>query len=229
MHDTPVLLVAAHGTRSAAGVATTTSLVEAIRSARPSVDVRLCFLDVLQPSLAEALDSLASTPAVVVPLLLSAGYHVQTDIPAVVAGRPSVRVADHLGPDPLLVDALVDRLALARVSAETASARVGEVASTVLVGIGSSRAQARADVRAIADALAERLGRAVTVLTPGAELASALRSLPAPVEVVPYLLAPGEFVDTVRAAAAGIATVAEPIGVHPALVSLVLARYDAAR
>jgi sirohydrochlorin ferrochelatase len=47
-----------------------------------------------------------------------------------------------------------------------------------------------------------------------------------PVEIATYLLAGGEFHEGLRQAAAGIATVAEPIGVHPALVQLVLQRYD---
>ena len=87
---TATLLVAAHGTRSAAGTATTRALVEAIAAQRPSVRVELCFLDVASPSLAEALDTLADVDVVIVPLLLSAGYHVRTDIPAVIAGRDRV-------------------------------------------------------------------------------------------------------------------------------------------
>ena len=97
----PRLLVAAHGTESAAGSATTAALVAAVADALPGVPVTSCFLDVVGPSLTEELDA-AAGPAVVVPLLLSTGYHVQTDIPAVVAGRAGVRVTAHLGPDPLV-------------------------------------------------------------------------------------------------------------------------------
>jgi sirohydrochlorin ferrochelatase len=50
-----------------------------------------------------------------------------------------------------------------------------------------------------------------------------------PVEIATYLLAGGEFLGAIRQSAAGISTVAEPIGVHPALVQLVLERYDEAR
>lgn len=217
MHGNPALLVVAHGTRSPAGSATTAQLVAAVAAARPGITVGLCFLDVAAPSLPDTLARI-STPTVVVPLLLSTGYHVLTDIPAAVAGRPEVRVARHLGPDPLLVEALVDRLA---------AARAGEPCSTVLVGAGSSRAEAAAELAATGALLAARVGRPVPVLTMADDLRTGLAAQPGPVEVATYLLAEGQFVTTLRAAADGIATVAEPIGVHPALVELVWARYDA--
>ena len=158
----------------------------------------------------------------VVPLLLSSGYHVLTDIPAVVAGHPRVRVARHLGPDPLVIDALADRLAAAR--------GPSTVATTVLVGAGSSNPAATGEMADAAGQLAQRLGRSVAVLTLNEDLPAALAAAPAPVEVATYLLAEGQFVDTLRAAATAVgATVSDPIGVHPALIALVLARYDEAR
>jgi sirohydrochlorin ferrochelatase len=209
----PTLLIAAHGTASAAGSATTTALAAAVAAARPGLPVRLCFLDVVQPSLSAALDGLAG-PVVVVPLLLSTGYHVQSDIPAVVAGRPDVRVARHLGPDPLVVDALADRLG------------TGGARSTLLVAVGSSRAAARAELHEAARLLAGRIGRPVEVRTLFEDVRAALTALPRPVEVAPYLLAEGQFFGKLLAAAGELARVARPIGVHPALVTLVLARYD---
>jgi sirohydrochlorin ferrochelatase len=223
MPATPTLLVAAHGTKSPVGSATTSSLAAAIAAARPDVDVSLCFLDVAAPSLADALRA-HQEPTVVVPLLLSSGFHVLTDIPAVVAGHPHVRVARHLGPDPLVIDALVDRLAAVRGPAG--------VAATVLAGAGSSNPLAADDLAAAAALLAERLGRPVSILTLGEDLPAALATAALPLEVATYLLAEGQFVDTLRSAAASVAgdvTFADPIGVHPALVALVLARYDEAR
>jgi sirohydrochlorin ferrochelatase len=213
------LLVTAHGTRSAAGTETTRALVAAVAAARPSVPVDLCFLDVAAPSLAEALDARAGAEVVVVPLLLSAGYHVCTDIPAVVAGRHGVHVAAHLGPDPAVVAALADRLA---------EARSAERASTVLAAVPSSLASARDEVTSAAGLLAARLGRPVDVLPLGRDVASTLSALTAPIEAAVYLLAEGGFLATLRDAMAGRGVVAPPIGVHPALVSLVWARYDAA-
>ena len=205
------LLVVAHGTASAAGSATTARLIEAVSAARPHVRVDLCFLDVVAPRLPDALDE---RPTVLVPLLLSTGYHVQTDIPAAVAAHPATRVGRHLGPDDLLVDVLADRL-----GPVPAGARV------VLVGAGSTRAGARAELDETARRLAARLGRDVAVLTMGDDLPAGLSArAPVAVAVATYLLAEGQFVDTLRAAAPG--TVAPPLGVHPALVELVWRRYD---
>jgi sirohydrochlorin ferrochelatase len=217
MLSPPSLVVAAHGTKSAAGSATTASLIAAIAVTRPDVSVDLCFLDVNSPSLA---DALAAHPerTVVVPLLLSSGYHVLEDIPAVVSDRPNVRVARHLGPDPLVIDALIDRLAAARGEVE--------VRTTVLVGVGSSNPAAADDLALAVQRLGERLGRPVALLTLGQDVATALAAAPPPVEVATYLLAEGQFVETLRAAALAGTVVADPIGVHPALVALVLARYD---
>jgi sirohydrochlorin ferrochelatase len=218
----PTLLIAAHGTKSRAGSATTAALAAAVAVARPDVDVSLCFLDVARPSLADAL-GVHSGPTVVVPLLLSSGFHVLTDIPAVVASHPDVRVARHLGPDPLVIEAVLDRLAAARGPAA--------VATTLLVGAGSSNPAAAGELRTAASRLAERLGRPVSLVTLGEDVRAALGAAPAPVEFATYLLAEGQFVDTLRAAAAaapGPVTVSDPIGAHPALVALVLARYDEA-
>ena len=215
MAESPTLLVAAHGTESTVGSATTASLVAAIAAARPSVDVALCFLDVAAPSLAESLDA-GTGPVVVVPLLLSTGYHVLDDIPAVVTGRPLVRVAPHLGPDPLVIEAVADRLG------------GPDGGSTVLVAAPSSRSEARAEREAAGASLAARLGRPVPVLTLADDVRAELARLDGPVRIATYLLAEGRFYDELRLAADGLATVADPIGLHPALVRLVLARYDCA-
>ncbi|MCW2496706.1 CbiX/SirB N-terminal domain-containing protein [Jatrophihabitans sp.] len=215
---TPTLLLAAHGTESPAGSATTRELVAAIAAARPGLDVQLCFLDVATPSLATALDGLPGD-VVVVPLLLSAGYHVATDIPAVVAGRPNVRVAGHLGPDPLIIAAVADRLLAARGSQTPVS--------TAFAAIASSRSSAWGEVNEAVAALSLAVGRDVTLLPLGSGAATTLATLPAPVEVAVYLLAEGTFLGELQASA-GTALVAAPIGVHPLLVSLVLARYDTA-
>jgi sirohydrochlorin ferrochelatase len=228
MDDQPMaeLLLVAHGTRSAAGSATTSRLVDAIGDLRRDVSVRLCFLDVARPSLAEALAQ-TRAPTVLVPLLLSTGYHTVTDIPRAVAGRSDVQIAAHLGPDGLLVDVLVDRLAAVRSG--------GPADRTILVGAGSSHAEAVTELARTADLLAARLDRRVDVLTMASDLPAEFAAASGRVEVATYLLAEGQFVDTLRSAAqkGGSAaqervSIAEPLGVHPALVSLVWARYDAA-
>ncbi len=206
------LLIAAHGTRSPEGTATTAALAKAVAAARPDVAVSLCFLDVAEPSLATALDGLRGQHVVVVPLLLSAGYHVTSDIPAVVSGRDNVQVARHLGPDPAVIGAVADRLAEA--------AGTGPV---MMAAIASSRSSARAEVDQAAVALGTRIGRPVRVLELGADVPA---DVGAPFAVATYLLAEGGFLDDLRARVVGRGVVADPIGVHPALVELVWARYD---
>ena len=214
----PDLLVVAHGTRSSVGTATTERLVSAVATQRPWVRVAVCYLDVRQPSLPSALTGTdqAARPTVVLPLFLSTGQHVQVDIPDAVAGRRQVRVARHLGPDPKLTEVLVDRLA-----------PLGDAAATVLVGAGSTRPEAGVELRTAGDLLAARLGCPVHVLTMADDIPGALRTLRAPVRVAPYLLTEGQFVDQLTAAATGLAAVGEPLGLHPALVSLVWSRFDA--
>jgi sirohydrochlorin ferrochelatase len=207
------LLAVAHGTASPAGSATTARLVDAIRAGRPEVAVDLCFLDVVSPRLPDILDD---RPTVVVPLLLSTGYHVQTDIPRAVAEYAAVRVARHLGPHPLLVDALLDRL----------PAVAG--GSVALVGAGSSRPQAADELAEMGALLGRRLGLPVHVSNLGEDVRGALERLPRPVRVATYLLAEGQFVTSLQEAADGIAVVGEPLGVHPALVRVVWQRYDEA-
>jgi sirohydrochlorin ferrochelatase len=216
----PRLLLVAHGTRSAGGSATTAELAEAVALARPDLRVELCFLDVARPTLAEALDAFDG-PTVVVPALLSTGYHVQEDIPAAISGRPDVVAARHLGPHPLLADALAERLAEGREGVD--------VRATLLVGAGSTRPDAAAELVATADLLEARLGRPVDITTIGPDLYVAVESLPVPFEVATYLLAEGQFTQSLQAAVAGRAMVAPVLGVHPALVELILSRYDEAR
>ncbi len=83
-----------------------------------------------------------------------------------------------------------------------------------------SRDSAHAELAVAAASLAELIGRPVRVLPLRTPL-----SLPDRAEVAVYLLAEGGFLDLARAA--GAAVVAEPIGVHPALIQLVWSRYDA--
>ena len=84
------LILAAHGTRRADGVAMIGDIAAQVSSL---VDrrVQVAFVDVLGPTPSESLTSLAweakgvVDPAIVVPAFLSRGYHVRTDLPAHVA------------------------------------------------------------------------------------------------------------------------------------------------
>ncbi|MCF3960177.1 sirohydrochlorin chelatase [Streptomyces fuscigenes] len=223
----PSLVAVAHGTRDPAGVAVTEALVDQVRALRPGLDVRLCYLGLTGPGLQETLAGLGGRDTVVVPLLLGAGHHVRVDIPRAVADAPRhlrVRTASALGPHPLLVTALADRL--------TESGRQG--GPVVLAAAGSSDARANGETRVIATHLSSRLGAPVVPAflsaarpTP-AEAAAGLRAAGHDdVMVAPYLLGPGFFAREAEAAAAGRAS--GPLGAHAALARLVALRYDEAR
>ncbi|WP_375477645.1 sirohydrochlorin chelatase [uncultured Jatrophihabitans sp.] len=219
MHER--LLVVAHGTASPVGIATTEGLVAALAAARPDFPVELCYLDVAEPRLPQVLDD---RPTIAVPLLLSTGYHAQADIPAACSPYPAVRVARHLGPHPLLVEALVDRLA---------ESSPDPAASVVLAAAGSSRAEAATELAQTAQLLARRLGRPVETVTVADDLPAFFANRAHPLAVSTYLLAEGQFLSTLAGAVAAVgavgSAVAPPLGVHPALVRLVWQRYDEVR
>ena len=88
----------------------------------PGLDARTAYLGHGPPSVTQVLGALAGTTpatrrAVVLPLLLTAAYHSETDLPALIAdasrARPGMDIGygRPLGPHPLLLRALDRRLA----------------------------------------------------------------------------------------------------------------------
>jgi sirohydrochlorin ferrochelatase len=221
----PVLLAVAHGSRDPAARQTIAALADEVRRLAPVLTVRTAFVQHAEPSLAAELAGTGGH-AVLVPLLLSTGYHLNADI-ATAARQAGAAVADPLGPDQLLVTALAGRLA---------EAGVPEGTPVVLAAAGSSDPAALSAARQQASMLAERLEAPVTAAfaaaaRPGvAEAVAALRARHGrPVAVAAYLLAPGHFHDRLRSARlAGAGWVTAPIGAHPALAGLVIDRYRAA-
>ncbi|MET0829662.1 MAG: CbiX/SirB N-terminal domain-containing protein [Microbacterium sp.] len=224
--STPALLAISHGTSSPAGQAAVAALVDAVAARLPGVHVRLGHVDVQQPDVAASLDALAADePAVIVPLLLSAGYHVRVDLRQQSAGHADVEIASALGPDPRLVEVLVSRLAA--IASQPADAIVLAVA-------GSSDDRANEDCRETARMLAERIGRDVAVgFLAAAEprLGPAVRAAREGghrVVVANYLLAPGYFHDLAVRLADG-SPVARPLLDDDApaapLVDIVIDRY----
>jgi sirohydrochlorin ferrochelatase len=194
-----------------------------MRTARTNLEVRLSWVELVDPDIPTAL---AAVPpgrrVVVVPLLLSTGYHDRTDIPAAIRStRPDAVQAAVLGPDPLLGRALADRLA-------EAGRRPGD--AVVLAAAGSSDPHAVAAVHAQARLLEAELGAPVTAAFGSAaspDVRGAVAAArPGGVAIAPYLLASGFFTD--RLADAGADVVAAPLGAHPAVVELALRRYDEA-
>ncbi|MEU6391998.1 sirohydrochlorin chelatase [Streptomyces sp. NPDC046939] len=216
------LVLVAHGSRDPRALDTVRELVARVRGQRPGLDVRLAHIELNEPLVADVLDGLAGR-AVLVPLLLSRGYHVKRDLPraAEAAGHLVTRVAGPLGPHPLLVDVLHARLA------ESGWDGRGGV---VLAASGSRDPDADADTRHTAGLLAARLGVPVVpayASGSGPGFADARRVLGHRAALASYFTAPGRFAME-AAEAFGEGCVAAPLGAHPDVARLVLHRYDRA-
>jgi sirohydrochlorin ferrochelatase len=202
------LVLAAHGSADPGYTAVFDWFVDRIVGTRPDLDVQVGYLDHCEPRLAE----LPTDGAVVVPMLLSTGHHLTTDIPA---AAPKAIVAAPIGPDPRLMAVVADRLRDAGWSAGT---------PVVLAAAGSRDERGINDVRGAATQLAELIDVEVTAGFAGAgePALAALR----PAAVATYLLAPGRFADLI--AACGAPTVSGPIGADPRVADVAMSRYDAA-
>jgi sirohydrochlorin ferrochelatase len=224
----PVLVAASHGTSDPAGQRAVAALVTAVAATAPAITVAEAFVDVQQPDVPAVLASVSRHPVVIVPLLLSAGYHVRVDLSRVAgaAPNPEVVVAAALGPDPRLVSLLERRLSALPLEPDD---------EIVLAAAGSSDARAVEDCRAMAEALGERISRSVTAAFISAaqpELRAAVAQARAVgtgrVVVATYLLAPGYFADLAAAAGGDLTTaplLLEREAVPDELVDVVLERY----
>lgn len=161
------LVIAAHGTRNADGVETCRALVRRVSAKLPGVPVELGFVELVEPPISQAVSAAiaagrdqrydleavaaaraegASVPpdAVVVPLMINTGGHVQRDIPeAIDEGRGDARVlySSPLQPDPRLRAALGRRL---REAMETGPRWEAKDTAAVLVGRGALDPEANA-------------------------------------------------------------------------------------
>lgn len=79
------IILFAHGARDPLWSRPFEAVAERIRALRPGVQVRLAFLEFMQPQLTDAGTELAALGAqnvIVVPMFLGAGGHVRRDLPA---------------------------------------------------------------------------------------------------------------------------------------------------
>jgi sirohydrochlorin ferrochelatase len=225
----PVLVACAHGTRNPTGRRLVAELALAARALRPGLRTTAAFVDVQPPTVVDVVRDLAaaSTRAVVVPLLLSGGYHVHVDIAGAVAAHEGALAARPLGPDPRLAAVLLDRLRSAGADPRDPNTAV------VVAAAGSSDARAVADVEDTADLLQRDwagpvttgYGSAARPTVPDA-LAAARRAGAERVVVASYLLAPGHFHD--KLAEAGADCVTAPLLPDERIAAVLLDRYDAA-
>jgi sirohydrochlorin ferrochelatase len=265
----PPLVAVAHGSADPRAAASTQELMGLVRglagrNGRPEPDIRTAFLGHAPPSVGQVLSALAGTQdvcvrthtlpgspdlcvrthrlpgaVVVLPLLLTAAYHSEVDLPALLAeasaARPGldIRYGDPLGPDPLLLRALDRRMAEAGAAAWPAAET-----SVVLAAAGSARPESNEVIAALARQWqAARGWRAVVPAfaaaaapSPAEAVASLRRAGARRVVVATYLLAPGFFADRIAVSArqAGAVAVSGALGAAPEVAELVLRRYTQA-
>jgi sirohydrochlorin cobaltochelatase len=113
----PGLLLFAHGARDPQWAQPFQAVAERVRAQRPQVEVRLAFLELMQPDIATAAAQLIAngcTRIEVLPLFLGAGGHVRKDLPALLStlqqAHPDVRftLQRAVGEMPALIDAMAD-------------------------------------------------------------------------------------------------------------------------
>ena len=234
----PLRLVAVtHGAPSSANREAVIRLVDGVASARPDLDVSISFVDASRSDVAAALGPDDDAGAVIVPLVLSAGFHVRTGLSLGLDRRSGsasgsgaatgARLAAELGPDDRIVEVLAERLG---------RLRLADTDAVVLAAAGSNDPRAVRECFETARRLGHRLGRSVTV----GFIAAAIPRLHDAIEMIrevhpgvrvvvgSYLLAPGTFYDT--AASVGADAIAAPLllpdeAPPTQLVDLVLDRY----
>lgn len=210
------LVLVAHGTRNVDGNQVSRAVAEAA-SRRLGLPAMASFVELSEPLFSEVMED-ADRPVIVVPMLLSTGFHVRSDLPEAIArATVPVTLGRTLGPDPLLAQAQVDRLL-------EAGAERGQ--RVVLVAAGSSDEAARCDQMGAVSLLARAWDGPV-------ELATLSGHGTRPDEIVrpgdavsPYLLSPGHFADRIGRLDVPDTVVAEAIGPHPLVVDLVVQRVE---
>lgn len=160
------ILATSHGTDSSEGrqaIALVRAELQKLLHERSTSDgreykVHEAYVDVQTPSVDEAAQALPDgEPCVIVPVLLSTGFHTQVDLRRVArtSGVKDIHIAASLGPDARL--AHLQRTRLEEVGWHEKIA-TGSAAPPIVQGAaGSSRQDGRADMQRAADLLAEVL------------------------------------------------------------------------
>ena len=241
--DAPALVLAVPGAASAASEEIVTE-VAAVASASGTSDViRAGYLSGDTMNLATVLSAFrvnghVSVPrAVIVPLMACPNPEADSQLAAAVreSGAPVI-VAPHLGPHPLLADALHARLAEAGLARSGRTGRIGFVSTTegVLVAtVGGEEAVATAGVVSVL--LAGRLAVPVVpaAVDDRASLSAAVGRLrearASQLAIAPCIIGPECDPRLLPSIAAEVgAQNAQPLGAHPAIGQLVTMRYGAA-
>lgn len=234
----PALVALAHGSRDPRSPETIEALVAEVRVLRPDLRIETAFLELARPSFKTVVDRLVRAgydEIVVVPLLLTEAFHAKVDVPSAVADAQArheglrIRATGVLGLERVLLEVLDQRMREA-----LSAARVRELDALVLAAAGTSDPLANQSVARLA-----RLWSAHHKLPVTAAFASsappaageAVRAFRAEgrrhVAVASLFLAPGFLPDRAAELAreAGAVAVSAPLGAHPEIARIILARY----
>ena len=238
----PALLIAAHGTRLAAGKDAARALTALVARKLPDIVVKDAFIELTDPPLGATVAELAASgPLVVVPLMLGAGGHLRDDIPEAIDAAPvgaRIALADHLGPDPRLRAAVRERIG------EVLGDWAPDQTAVVFLGRGCSVPDANADHTRLGRMLWEEGGYAyvtdafIQVASPtlAEGLSLAYSTGARKIVVAPHYLFPGLLENWAHDQSARWAAehpdaevrVAPIIGAGDALADVVIDRYRAA-
>ncbi len=239
--NAPTLVLAVPGSASAASDGVAEEIAAAARLSCQGADVQVAYLEGRERRLDDALADLASGPwlalAVVVPLL--AGPHPRADAAlaqAIGSATADVVVAEHLGPHPLLAEALHARLAQVGLARESRARglSISTAANGVLVladrGDDAVRAAGVAAVLLAGRLAAPAVHASIDDPHGIASGVERLRAMGASrVAIAPCVLGPESDPRELDAVSAAIgALTAPPLGAHPAIGQLVSMRYGAA-
>ncbi|MGQ0544778.1 MAG: sirohydrochlorin chelatase [Betaproteobacteria bacterium] len=105
------IVLFAHGSRDPQWAAPFKRIEQQLRQQRPDAEVRLAYLEIMQPSLDEALAELANEVDAIriVPLFLGYGGHIKEDLPDLVAAanpRVKVTIDPPVGEQQSVIDAI---------------------------------------------------------------------------------------------------------------------------
>ncbi|PQZ61000.1 MULTISPECIES: sirohydrochlorin chelatase [unclassified Microbacterium] len=221
------LVACSHGTDSPDGRRAVADIVDLVRLQIPGTRIVQAFVDVQEPEVGEIVDrERADDVVVVVPLLLSVGFHTAVDIARAVHPYDNARQAEPLGTHPLIADVLHTRL-----RAVVHDWLPGD--HVVLAAAGSSNPAAVADVEAAAAHLRALIPAPVTIGYASAidpriadAVSAARRDGATRVIAASHVLAPGYFAGLVERAGADL--VAAPLGADPRIAQVIVERFRSA-
>lgn len=219
------LIACSHGTDSPEGRSTVTEIVDLVRARLPETRVVQAYVDVQEPTVHDVVERESrDDEVVVVPLLLSAGFHTAVDITEAVSPHANARQTEPLGTHPLIMELLLSRIL------ETLDGGWKDGDHVVLAAAGSRNPAAAVDIARTAEGLARLVPVPLTVgyasaIDPriSAAVADARHAGARRVIAASHVLAPGFFAGLVERAGAEITSA--PLGADARVADVIVDRF----